>query len=29
LLEEELKGIRTGRANTGMVENMTIQTDGG
>ena len=29
LLEEELKGIRTGRANTGMVENMTIQTYGG
>jgi len=29
LLEEELKGIRTGRANTGMVENMSIQTYGG
>ncbi len=29
LLAEELKGIRTGRANTAMVENMSIQTYGG
>lgn len=29
MLTEELKGIRTGRANPGMVENMVIQTYGG
>ena len=29
ILEEELKGIRTGRANSGMVENMIVQTYGG
>src|SRR3990167_4706975 len=29
ILEEELKGIRTGRANSGMVENMIVHTYGG
>ena len=28
-LKEELKGIRTGRANPGMIENMVIETYGG
>src|SRR3989344_3732686 len=28
-LKEELKGIRTGRANPGMIENMVVETYGG